>query len=145
METSLDSRHNIIIQQVDTLQVLPVRRQVLWPDKPMSFCQVDGDENACHYGAFVAEELVCVASIYISGNQARLRKFATVEQYQGQGIGSQVIKHILDSLKSCDVDYFWCDARTSAIGFYRRFGLQTEGDEFNKSNVGYFKMSLNLT
>ena len=145
METSLETRHNIIIQQVDTQQVLPVRQQVLWPDKPMSFCLVDGDEMASHYGAFVADQLVCVASIYFNGNHARLRKFATVEQYQGQGIGTKVIQHVLDSLKNRDVDYFWCDARTTAIGFYRRFGLQTEGEEFRKSNVGYFKMSLSLT
>lgn len=145
METSLETRHNIIIQQVDTQQVLPVRQQVLWPDKPMSFCLVDGDEIASHYGAFVADQLVCVASIYINGNQARLRKFATVEQYQGQGIGTKVIQHVLDSLRNRDVDYFWCDARTTAIGFYHRFGLRSEGDEFHKSNVGYFKMSLSLT
>lgn len=145
METSLETRHNIKIQQVDTQQVLPVRQQVLWPDKPMSFCLVDGDEMARHYGAFVADQLVCVASIYINGNDARLRKFATVEQYQGQGIGTKVIQHVLDSLRNRDVDYFWCDARTTAIGFYRRFGLQTEGEEFHKSNVGYFKMSLSLT
>jgi len=39
------------------------------------------------------------------------------------------------------IRYFWCDARESAIGFYRRFGLQADGERFYKSEVPYFKMS----
>ena len=63
------------IKQLSATEVLPVRHQVLWPDKPMSFCMVPDDEQATHYGAFIGEQLVCVASIYIQGHEARLRKF----------------------------------------------------------------------
>lgn len=42
------------------------------------------------------------------------------------------------------MQYFWCDARESACRFYQRFGLQTEGERFYKSDVAYFKMGVNL-
>jgi len=50
-----------------------------------------------HFGAFVNDELVCVASVYIKSDKARLRTFATKIDYQGQGIGSQMLKFILHS------------------------------------------------
>ncbi len=136
------------IKTIAWQDALPIRHTVLWPDKAIEFCKVEGDEHANHYGAFVDQTLVCVASIYIKescdGRTARLRKFATLPQYQGQGVGSKVIEHAITKLKAEQVLRFWCDARTSALGFYQRFGLEVEGDEFDKSGVKYFKMSVEL-
>ncbi len=128
------------IQQITWEEALPVRHSVLWPSKPPLFCKVEGDELATHYGAFIDGNLVCVASIYIDGEQARLRKFATLHEYQGQGIGSKVIKQAIEHLKQLDVQCFWCDARTTALSFYQKFGLQVEGAEFDKAGVSYYKM-----
>ncbi|WP_159737924.1 GNAT family N-acetyltransferase [Vibrio atypicus] len=130
------------IREVTKTEVLPIRHIVLWPDKFPSFCEVEGDDSALHYGAFVDGKLVCVASVYNNGQEARLRKFATLPEYQGQGIGTKVIERIVRDLKRTNVSYFWCDARTSALSFYQKFGLCVEGDEFKKSNVAYFKMSV---
>lgn len=130
------------IQQVTTAKVLPIRHQVLWPDKPLSFCEVEDDDSAIHYGAFIDGALVCVASVYNNAHKARLRKFATLPEYQGQGIGSNVIEHIINDLQFANVKYFWCDARSSAYSFYQKFGLGIEGEEFQKSGVSYFRMSV---
>lgn len=130
------------IRKVTTAEVLPIRHLVLWPDKSPSFCEVEGDSSAIHYGAFVDGKLVCVASVYINGHEARLRKFATLHEYQGQGIGSKVIEQVVRELKLASATYFWCDARTSALSFYQKFGLCAEGEEFQKSGVSYFKMSV---
>jgi ribosomal protein S18 acetylase RimI-like enzyme len=130
------------IRKVTTTEVLPIRHLVLWPNKSLSFCEVEEDSSATHYGAFVDGNLICVASIYINGHEARLRKFATMPEYQGQGIGSKVIQKVVCDLKLANVNYFWCDARTSALPFYEKFGLRVEGEEFQKSDVSYFKMSV---
>ena len=132
------------IQTITYQDALPIRHTVLWPNKPIEFCKVEGDEQALHYGMFVDSTLVCVASIYIDQNSARLRKFATLQTHQGQGIGSQVITHILEDLKHLNVNHFWCDARATAVSFYQRFGMQTSGSQFMKSDVPYFKMAINL-
>ncbi|WP_114765060.1 GNAT family N-acetyltransferase [Vibrio rhodolitus] len=132
------------IKHIPLESALPIRHAVLWPSKPPTFCQVDGDETALHYGAFVDDKLVSVASIYLTGNKARLRKFATLPDYQGQGIGTQMIEHILSQLALTEIEYFWCDARASALGFYRKFGLMQEGEEFYKSEIAYYKVSLHI-
>jgi len=123
---------------------LPIRHCVLWPDKPISFCQVDGDETAMHYGVYLNDSLVTVASIYIDGRVARLRKFATLEGSQGRGMGSQLISHIITELEQSDIDIFWCDARATAVGFYKKFGMETQGDEFLKAGISYIKMEVDL-
>lgn len=135
-------REIMIIQKITWDEALPVRHCVLWPTKPLLFCKVEGDEAANHYGAFVDDKLVCVASIYIDGDKARLRKFATLLEFQSNGIGTKVIKHVISELKESSVDYFWCDARTSALGFYEKLGLQKQGIEFKKSGVLYYKMAV---
>ena len=134
----------MIIKSISWQEALPVRHCVLWPNKPESFCKVDGDENANHYGAFIDGKLICVASIYIDGKIARLRKFATLNEFQNKGIGSKVIAYLIDELKTNKIEYFWCDARESAKGFYQRFAMQVQGERFFKSNVAYFKMQICL-
>lgn len=110
----------------------------------MEFCYIKGDDKALHFGAFVDKKLVCVASIYIDKKEARLRKFATLKKYQGKGVGTKVLNFILHTLKDKDINYFWCDARKSAITFYENFGLKQQGDQFYKTDVPYCKMFINL-
>ena len=133
------------IRNISWEQTIPLRQSVLWPNKPPEYCHVDGDNDAMHFGAFANDKLVCVASVYISSNRARLRKFATKTDYQGQGIGSQMLKFILHSLNKTVVKFFWCDARESALSFYQRFGMQPCGERFYKAEVSYFKMEVTLS
>ncbi|PSX03595.1 GNAT family N-acetyltransferase [Photobacterium angustum] len=133
------------IKPITWQQAITVRHRVLWPSKPESFCKVEGDETAMHFGAFINNELVCVSSVFIEENVARLRKFATLTEYQGKGIGTVMIQEIFTYLKTTNVEYFWCDARTSAIGFYQRLGLTTSGDTFYKSDVECVKMECKLS
>ncbi|NQY64467.1 MAG: GNAT family N-acetyltransferase [Alteromonadaceae bacterium] len=132
------------IRAIEWEEALPVRHEVLWPNKAVLFCKVDGDEIANHYGVYIEEKLVSVASVYIEDNMARLRKFATLVEFQGDGLGTTLITYIINVLKSVGIEYFWCDARTTAIGFYRKFNMVPQGAEFNKSGVLYVKMKVQL-
>ncbi|RJG40186.1 GNAT family N-acetyltransferase [Motilimonas pumila] len=139
------------IEMISWQQALPIRQQVLWPNKSLSFCQVEGDELGLHFGAFKSvsaattqafehSQLVAVASVYIAGDRARLRKFATLPEHQNQGIGTAMIHHILTELQRHQVKVFWCDARASAVGFYEQFSMTRHGAVFTKSGVEYYKM-----
>jgi len=132
------------IQAITWEDALPIRHNVLWPNKPVLFCKVAGDEVAKHYGVYIDKMLVSVASVYIEGKTARLRKFATLVEFQGKGFGTKLISHIINLLKNIQVARFWCDARKTAIGFYRQFNMVQQGGEFHKSGILYVKMTLEL-
>lgn len=119
---------------------MSVRHKVLWPNNDLKFCHVEGDSDALHFGAYFNSKIICVASIFIDGKHARLRKFATLEKYQNNGIGTKVLNFILDNLTKMGITYFWCDTRKMTMSYYEKFGLKAEGKEFYKSNIPYFKM-----
>lgn len=132
------------IHRIQWQETITLRHEVLWPNERAEFCHVDGDERAWHFGGFIEDELVSVASVYRKNNSVRLRKFATATAFQGKGIGTKMLKHILEELAKSNIDHFWCDARESAMSFYERFGMGPEGGRFYKGDVPYVKMSLLL-
>ncbi|MET1254921.1 GNAT family N-acetyltransferase [Aliikangiella maris] len=135
----------ISIKPILAEQTLMIRHRVLWPNQSIEFCRLKEDETALHFGAYFNEQqLIAVASIFIIERSARLRKFATLPEFQNQGVGSQMLRFLLNQLQQQNVDYFWCDARTEAINFYERFGLKAIGDIFYKSQVAYIKMGVDL-
>ena len=134
----------MIIKAIHWEDALPIRHAVLWPNKPPSFCKIEDDETANHYGVFIENKLVCVASVYIQQQTARLRKFATLSDFQGKGIGSYMLAYLIETLKILDLEVFWCDARETALPFYQRFGLEKQGSRFEKSGIPYYKMTMKL-
>ena len=56
----------------------------------------------------------------------------------------KVLLHIIEFLKGSDAEYFWCDAREAALGFYMRFDMYKSSERFYKSGVPYFKMEIAL-
>lgn len=132
------------IRRIPWQQTIALRHSMLWPDKPPEFCHVEGDEDAWHFGAFLREELVSVASVYPEGHDVRLRKFATASGFQRHGVGTRMLAQILAELKNQGFRRFWCDARESALGFYERFGMRPEGERFHKGDVPYYRMSVRL-
>lgn len=130
------------IKEIAFEETLEIRQRVLWPSKPKEFCIVDGDDLAIHYGIFFDNRLVGVASTYDEAGSVRLRKFAVERRFQGSGLGTALLTHIIGKVKSSGSSRFWCDARESALGFYSRFGLLPESERFYKSGVPYYQMSV---
>ena len=132
------------IKLIKWQETMLIRQEVLWPNKELSFSKVEGDEKAQHYGVFVENKLVSVASVFFQKNQVKFRKFATLDAYQGQGIGKKLFQHILEEVKSLGFSSLYCDARVNSLRFYEKFSLKQEGKEFKKSGISYIKMQVNF-
>lgn len=138
------SQELLTIRKMDAEMTLPLRQQVLWPDKTLEECGVEDDDLGEHYGVYQQDILVCVASIFIQQDVARLRKFATLAAYQRQGIGQFVLSRIIEDLQAAGVKVFWCDARESAGTLYQRFGMTASGERFYKRDIPYRRMSVSF-
>lgn len=134
----------MLIKHIKPEETLNIRHKVLWPNKPVDFCKIDNDKEGIHYGLYVNNQLISVASIFLNNDSARLRKFATLPDFQGQGYGTKLIEFILEDLSRLKSKTFWCDARESAINFYKKFDMHQNGDVFYKSDVRYIVMERSI-
>jgi len=133
------------IRPITIDQALPLRRAVLWPNRPIEASMVDGDDAALHFGSFIDETLICTASLFANESDIRLRKFATDPAFQCQGHGSAILEHLIEYARKLGFQRFWLDARQSAVPFYLRFKLQVDGDVFLKRDEPYVRMSRDLS
>lgn len=133
------------IRRVSAPETYALRHAVLWPDKPLAHVHIPEDEQGLHFGAFRDGELVSVVSLFVLGEEARFRKFATRSDQQGQGIGSTLLRHLMGEAAQSGARQLWCDARAESADFYRRFGFQEEGERFYKGPIAYVRMSRALT
>lgn len=134
----------VTIKQVPATDVHPLRHRVLRPHQTLADCvwAQDNDPDTAHFAAESDGRIVGIASIAICPREGdppntwRLRGMATVPELQGQGIGEQVLSSCLDHAKRQGGALMWCNARTGALGFYRKYGFETVGEEFDVKGVG---------
>jgi GNAT superfamily N-acetyltransferase len=148
MTTALSEDHStaIVIQAIAASRTYYLRHTVLWPDKPLTYVQLSDDESGQHFGAFVEGALASVISLFIGDDGvARFRKFATDPAWQGRGLGSALLRHVIAAAQAQDARVLWCDARESALPFYQRFGFRAEGNVFYKGSIAYQRLVCDLT
>lgn len=114
----------------------------MWPNKPLDYIKIEGDEGALHYGVVVGEELVSIVSLYIDGTEAQFRKLATLPLAQGKGYATLLINHLIQVAKEQGVIRLWCNARKGKTHFYQRFGMRCTDEEFSKGGQDYVVMEL---
>ncbi len=145
--------------------VLELRQRVMWPDRPLSYSAVDGDDTeAQHYGIYarattrgmfegetIEDKLVSVVSVWLSadGTEAQFRKFCTSAEMQRKGLGVQLLSFALASLRRGQppIKRVWCNARVEQIGFYsKHFGMHEIADSrFEKGGREYVMMERSFT
>ncbi len=66
----------------------------------------------------------------------QLRGMATDSAVRGSGAGRALLEDGLARVAARGGNLVWCDARTSAAGFYERFGFAVVTGEFDKPGIG---------
>jgi ribosomal protein S18 acetylase RimI-like enzyme len=138
------------VRPISAAETRPLRGEVLRPGQPPASLVYPGDDapDSFHAGAFVDGALVGIATVYpepmpldpAAGFDAdrafRLRGMATRPDLQGRGLGRAVLTHCIEHVRAAGAEVLWCNARLGALGFYRRLGFQTIGDEFEIAGIG---------
>jgi GNAT superfamily N-acetyltransferase len=139
-----------------------LRHEVLWPNASLQEVQLAVDHVSIHLGAFATQQEdslekrtpIGVITIHLSRLEdkstlpepssetleAQFRKLAVAPEWQGRGVGSRLVEQAGIVASGAGARSLWCDARTSALSFYERLGMHTEGSSFMKKGVEYVKM-----
>ncbi|MBP4138588.1 GNAT family N-acetyltransferase [Flavobacterium geliluteum] len=132
----------MIIKEIKASDTWKIRHEVMWPNQPFEFVQLEEDDEGLHFGAFINEELVTVVSCFIIADEMQFRKLATLESYQGQGMASRLLKYILQLAKDKGLKKVWCNARTNKKTFYTKFGLKDTQQTFTKAGQEFTIMEI---
>lgn len=132
------------IKAIEASQTWQIRHEVMWPDKPFEFVQLEEDNLGLHFGVFDQEKLVSIVSCFIVDDEMQFRKLATLEEFQGKGIASQLLNYILKLAKEKNLNKMWCNARTNKKTFYEKFGMKDTHKTFVKANQKFTIMEILL-
>lgn len=130
------------IKRIKPSETWKIRHEVMWPDQPFEFVQLEEDNDGLHFGYFVEEKLVSIVSCFIMGDEMQFRKLATLNEYQGKGIASELLEYIIKLAKEKDLKKVWCNARTEKKSFYEKFGMKDTRKIFNKAGQEFTIMEL---
>lgn len=135
----------IEIRPITAADTHALRQQILRPNQTLADMDYPGDGSAetLHLGAFDGHTLVGIASLYQEAmprdpksGDWRLRGMAVDPAIQGSGVGRKLLEAAITYVRAHGGERFWCNARTPAAGFYKRFGLVECGEIFDLIAIG---------
>ena len=144
-----------MIRKLDQESMIPLRHMVLRKNQPIETCYYpeDLDDGVFHLGAMQGEQVIAIASFYpqscpsINATSAyRLRGMASHPDWRGKGVALQLLQSGINECKSLAADLLWFNARTEAVGFYKRLNFDIKGEEFDIPQIGpHYLMYRHLT
>ncbi|WP_207510270.1 1-(5-phosphoribosyl)-5-[(5-phosphoribosylamino)methylideneamino]imidazole-4-carboxamide isomerase [Longitalea luteola] len=132
------------IQPVSLPEVWAMRQAVMYPQESIAFVQLEDDEAGLHLGLYAEGVLVSVISVFDKDNAVQFRKFATRTDRQGKGYGTTLLQHVMAWAKARGKKKIWCNARLTATGIYKKFGMQAVGKPWQQYGLDFIKMEKQL-
>jgi GNAT superfamily N-acetyltransferase len=137
------------IRPVRVQEILDLRWRILRDGLPREAANFEGDDEptTLHFAAMDGSAVIGCVTILRRPWQERaawqLRGMAVEPQWQRAGIGRRLLDAVESAIRSQPHSLqLWCNARTPATGFYRKYGWELFGEEFVIATAGpHYKMS----
>jgi len=136
---------SVRIELISAEDTRPIRHAILRPGMPVESLIYPGDDARAtfHMGTRDgAGALVGIISFYdepIPGTIApawRIRGMATLPKHRGLGLGAKLVETGIAQAHRAHQGPIWCNARTTAAGYYAKLGFDQWGDEFDITGIG---------
>ena len=132
-------------RSVKVEQTHPLRQKVLRPHQGLGEMVYPNDDHpdCYHLGAVQEDQVIGIGSLYHEDRQGkfglgewRIRGMAVDPAVKGSGLGGKILLRLIEYGESKSGKLIWCNARTTACGFYERYGFEKEGPEFDIPGIG---------
>ena len=101
--------------------------------------EIDNNEaSAFHYLAYDKNTSVGAARWRNTSEGIKLERFAVIKSYRGKGVGTEILKAVLDDVDKSKVIYL--HAQIQSVPFYEKNGFVRIGEEFIEAGIKHYKM-----
>jgi GNAT superfamily N-acetyltransferase len=135
--TTLLNIQMITIEQIRPEHTWKLRQEILYPELKINEMAMEEDNQGYHFAAFKNNYIVGVVSLFQKGTDFQFRKFAVAANVQGMGIGKTMLQHITDFAIAGGGSRIWCNARDTAVAFYKRYDFVSTGQLFTRGGFNY--------
>lgn len=135
---------SLSFREVPLILVWHMRQEVMYPELSLEAVKLPQDAAGTHLGLYQEETLCSVISLFEQDGALQFRKFATRNALQGKGYGTRLLQHVFERAKEKGLKKIWCNARTTAIGLYQKFGMEPYGATWEQHGHRFVKMQIEL-
>ncbi len=129
-------------------QTVQLRFNILRKPLGLTFTeeQLAQESNDFHLAAYMGAELgACLVLTKVNAGEIKMRQVAVHENYQGKGVGKQLVKFSEEFALQNGFGKMTLHARETAIPFYIALDYKTEGQPFTEVGLPHKKMYKLLT
>jgi predicted GNAT family N-acyltransferase len=137
---------DVEVRRVDVEVLVDLRHAELRRGRPRETAYFAGDDapETRHYAALQRQEVVGCATFTRASFVAQwgdapalqLRGMATRSDLVGRGIGRALLAAAIADVRAAGETRLWCNARTSAVGFYEAMGWRVVSEPFEVEGIG---------
>ena len=131
-----------VVEQIFPSLTWRIRQLAMYPDKEILDMELSVDFEGVHFGLYYQYELTGVVSLFADGTTAQFRKMAVLPDDQGKGFGQQLLQYLIADCKREGIETLWCNARTSALNFYKKNGFVSTGEPYLQNQIEYIRMEI---
>lgn len=133
------------IVRVSAAEVRAIRGAVLRPGQAAERLVYPGDDDSSSVHLAWRDRdglIVSAVSLFdepVPGTDApawRIRGMATLPEYRSRGLGGELLRRCLAHVRDQRPGPVWCNARTSAAGYYAKHGFEPLGETFEIPDIG---------
>ncbi len=131
----------------DQEKLSTIRRQVFIEEQKVpEALEWDADDaSATHFLVTydvdaIAHDLIATARLKPDGQIGRM---AVLAKYRNHGIGSQLLRFVLQTAANQNHKKIYLHAQTTAIHFYEKHGFEAQGEIFYEADIPHRNMRLN--
>ncbi len=104
------------------------------------------DQSATHLIVYDTEEVPCGTARWRQTDRGiKLERFAVLRSHRGLGVGRLLLDTILWDIEedpNVTQQLVYLHAQTPAVDFYKKFGFDQVGDEFEECAIKHYEMVL---
>ena len=105
---------------------------------------IASEKEHLHVAGMMGPDMVASCMLVKDGRRCKMRRVAVRADMQGKGVGSAMMQFCEQLAQEIGIEEIYCNARETAMAFYRKHCFIPEGDMFPEQGIPHIRMRKQL-